>query len=43
MAKLNIKKVTQYVEEHIGDFHQKRFDKIRELRLKEILSAKNPY
>ncbi len=43
MKKLNLKSVTQYVEEHIGEFHQRRLDKVNGIELNEILEAKNPY
>lgn len=35
--------VTQYVEEHIGVFHQKRIDRLKNLHLGAILKKKNPY
>lgn len=38
-----INDVTQYVEENISIFHQKRIDKINSLKLKEVLKKKNPY
>jgi hypothetical protein len=43
MKQLNLKDVTQYVEDNIGDFHKRRLEKVTELKLKEILLAKNPY
>lgn len=43
MKKLNLKDVTQYVEENIGTFHQKRIAGLKELKLKKVLSKKNPY
>jgi len=43
MRKLNLKDVTQYVEQNIGDFHQRRLEKVTELELKEVLLKKNPY
>ncbi len=43
MKKLSLANVTQYVETHIGEFHQKRLDKIRKIKLKEVLRSKNPY
>lgn len=38
-----IKKVTKYVEDNIGAFHQTRIDKVMGMTLREIISAKNPY
>ena len=32
-----------YVEQHIPEFHKKRIDKLKRLRLKEVLKRKNPY
>jgi Type II restriction endonuclease EcoO109I len=43
MKKLNLKDLTQYVEDNIGTFHEKRLDKLKGFNLKEILSRKNPY
>ncbi|MBC8487215.1 MAG: cytosolic protein [Bacteroidetes bacterium] len=43
MEKLNIKDVNNYVENNIGTFHNKRIEKLKELKLKEILKRKNPY
>ncbi len=41
--KLNLKDVTQYVEQNIGTFHQKRIAGLNELKLGKVLSKKNPY
>ena len=41
--KLKTADVTQYVENHIGDFHQKRVDRLRRLKLGDVLRKKNPY
>ena len=38
-----IEKVKDYVEQNIGQFHQNRIQKLETLRLKTILSKKNPY
>lgn len=43
MKKLDLSEVKKYVEENIGDFHQKRLDKLGELKLKDVLRKKNPY
>lgn len=43
MKKLNLYDVTQYVELNIGDFHQRRLDKVTNIKLKEVLATKNPY
>jgi len=43
MNKLNINDVTQYVEDNIDTFHQKRIESLDELKLSQILKRKNPY
>jgi hypothetical protein len=43
MSQLQINDVTQYVEENIGIFHQKRIDCLNRLKLKTVLKKKNPY
>lgn len=43
MNKLNLKEVTEYVEQNIGVFHQKRIDRIAALKLNTVLKRKNPY
>jgi hypothetical protein len=43
MNKLNLKDVTQYVEDNIGIFHKKRISSLNELSLSKVLKRKNPY
>ena len=43
MRKLNLKDVTQYVEQNIGTFHQKRIQRLDSLKLSQVLKRKNPY
>ncbi|HYM93934.1 MAG TPA: PmeII family type II restriction endonuclease [Chitinophagaceae bacterium] len=43
MKQLNLKDVTQFVEENIGNFHQKRIAGLNDLKLKKVLGKKNPY
>jgi hypothetical protein len=43
MTPLNLSNVTQYVEQNIGDFHQRRLDKVTNIKLNEVLASKNPY
>jgi hypothetical protein len=43
MKQLNLKEITQYVEENIGTFHQKRIAGLNDLKLKKVLGKKNPY
>jgi len=40
---LLINDVIQYVENNISQFHQQRIDKIKTLKLKQVLKKKNPY
>lgn len=40
---MNLKGVVKYVEENIGTFHQKRIAGLQDLKLKKVLSKKNPY
>ncbi len=43
MKKLNLKDVTKYVEEHIGEFHESRLLSLTKISLRKILLRKNPY
>jgi len=43
MKYLNLEDVTDYVEENIGEFHQRRADRLESLKLTEVLKRKNPY
>lgn len=43
MNPLNLQLVTKYVEQNIGDFHQRRLKKLEDINLKEVLRSKNPY
>ena len=43
MKSLNLNDVSEYVANNIGEFHQKRLDKLGKLKLKTILKRKNPY
>ena len=43
MKKLNLKDVLLYVEQNIGNFHQKRIQSLDELKLANVLRRKNPY
>ena len=40
---LNLRDVTQYVEQNVGNFHQKRIQSVDNLKLKQVLKRKNPY
>ena len=43
MEKLNLKEVTLYVEDNIGDFHKRLLESLNKLSLPVILFKKNPY
>jgi len=43
MPKLKLTDVTQYVEDNIGVFHEKRVHSLDKLKLKDVLKSKNPY
>ncbi len=43
MDQINLNDVTQFVEENIGVFHQKRIAGLNQLKLKKVLTKKNPY
>lgn len=43
MPNISIEEITQYVEEHIGEFHADRLEKLKKTKLREILKRKNPY
>ena len=43
MEKLTLKDVSQYVEQNIGTFHQKRIQSLDDLKLTKVLKRKNPY
>jgi len=43
MKKLILKDVSQYVEQNIGIFHQKRIQSLDGLKLSQVLKRKNPY
>lgn len=43
METLNLSDVVKYVEDNIGTFHQKRIAGLQDLKLKKVLSKKNPY
>ena len=43
MNTLNFDEIHQYVTEHIGDFHRRRIESLKSLKLKDVLKRKNPY
>jgi hypothetical protein len=43
MKPLNLKDVTKFVENNIGDFHNRRAASLQKLKLPKVLERKNPY
>ncbi len=43
MKPLNLSDVVAFVEGNIGDFHQRRAQSLRDLKLAQIIKSKNPY
>ncbi len=43
MKQLNQNDVIEFVEANIGDFHKRRADSLRKLKLAKVLERKNPY
>ena len=43
MNAITDRQITEYVEAHIGTFHDKRLDGLRQLELRELIVSKNPY
>ncbi len=43
MSKVTLQEITDYVENNIGEFHQKRLENLEKLQLNTILARKNPY
>jgi hypothetical protein len=43
MGSLDMSKLRRYVEENIGEFHNRRLERLRGLNLRDILKRKNPY
>ncbi len=43
MGRLTIDELNQYIEAHIGAFHQRRIETLEGLKLSTILKRKNPY
>ncbi len=43
MRPLNLNEVVKFVEENIGEFHERRAKSLQALKLAEVLKRKNPY
>jgi len=43
MQPISQEKIAEFVGEHINEFHQKRIEKLKGLKLNKVLKRKNPY
>lgn len=43
MQPINLSDVVRFVEENIGEFHKRKADNLRKLKLEQVLKRKNPY
>ena len=43
MGKITSQEITNYIEQLIPDFHKRRLDSLRKLKLQKVLKRKNPY
>jgi hypothetical protein len=43
MKLITQKEIAEYVEKNIPNFHQNRLEKLKKLKLKDVLKRKNPY
>jgi hypothetical protein len=40
---ISLQEVTDFVNQHIGDFHESRINRVKKIKLSEVLQKKNPY
>jgi hypothetical protein len=43
MKSISLREVTRFVSENIGEFHKSRVNRIKKVKLKQVLQKKNPY
>ena len=43
MKTISLEEVTDYVSQHIGNFHKSRITRVQTMKLKDVLKKKNPY
>jgi hypothetical protein len=43
MPKINLNEVVDFVENNIGEFHERRAESLKTLKLAQVLKRKNPY
>jgi len=40
---ISLEEVTEFVNQHIGEFHESRISRVKRIKLREVLQKKNPY
>ncbi|MGH2568222.1 MAG: PmeII family type II restriction endonuclease, partial [Bacteroidota bacterium] len=43
MKQISLDEVREFVNQHIGEFHESRINRVKEIKLKQVLQKKNPY
>lgn len=43
MKSISLDEVTEFVNQHIGEFHESRINRVKKIKLREVLQKKNPY
>lgn len=43
MKSISLDEVTEFVNQHIGEFHERRINRVKKIKLREVLQKKNPY
>lgn len=43
MKTISLNEVTEFVNQNIGEFHENRINRVKKIKLREILQKKNPY
>lgn len=43
MKSISLQEVTEFVNQHIGEFHENRISRVKKIKLREVLQKKNPY
>lgn len=43
MKSISLEEVTEFVNQHIGEFHESRISRVKRIKLREVLQKKNPY
>ncbi len=43
MKSISLEEVTEFVNQHIGEFHESRINRVKKIKLREVLQKKNPY